>query len=118
MSTAVIVVLLVIICVFSVKSYAKKLSHGCCGGGDVGKKVRVKDKNKSEYPYCVSITIDGMTCNHCKARVENALNSLDGVWAEVNLAKKKAVVRMKERLTDDELKSCITSEGYTVKEIL
>jgi copper chaperone CopZ len=118
MSTAVIVVLLVVICVFSIKSYAKKLSHGCCGGGDGEKRVKVRDKNKAGYPYCVTITIDGMTCNHCKARVENALNSHDGVWAEVNLTKKKAVVRMKERLTDDELKSCITLEGYTVKEIL
>lgn len=40
----------------------------------------------SHYPYCVQIGIDGMTCNHCKARVENTLNSEDGVWAEVDLS--------------------------------
>jgi copper chaperone CopZ len=118
MSTAVIVVILVLVCVFSVKSYAKKLTHGCCGGGDAVKKVKVKDKKKADYPYCVNIRVDGMTCNHCKARVENALNDHSGVWAEVNLAKRTVAVRMKERISDDEIKGIITAEGYTVKEIL
>ena len=49
----------------------------------------------SHYPYCVQIGIDGMTCNHCKARVENTLNSEDGVWAEVDLSQNLATVHMK-----------------------
>jgi hypothetical protein len=86
MSTAIIVAVLLGVCILSVKSYAKRLSHGCCGGGDsdAPKKVKVADKNKKDYPYCVTVEVDGMTCNHCKARVENALNSCNGVWAEVN----------------------------------
>jgi copper chaperone CopZ len=119
MSTAIIVAVLLGVCILSVKSYAKRLSHGCCGGGDsdAPKKVKVADKNKKDYPYCVTVEVDGMTCNHCKARVENALNSCNGVWAEVNLRKKIAVVRMKERLSNDELKNIITAEGYTVGKI-
>ena len=29
------------------------------------------------------LTIKGMTCPHCNVRVENALNSVDGVKARV-----------------------------------
>ena len=40
------------------------------------------------------VQIEGMTCEHCKNRVENALNRLEGVSAKVNLKKKTAVVSM------------------------
>ena len=36
------------------------------------------------------VQIEGMTCEHCKNRVENALNRLEGVSAKVNLKKKTA----------------------------
>jgi copper chaperone CopZ len=118
MSTAIIVLILLVICVFAVKSYCKRLTSGCCGcGGDKPKRVKVKDKNKADYAYCVNVMVDGMTCDHCKARVENALNSHKGVWAEVNLASKSVIVRMKERLSDDELTKIITAEGYRVGKI-
>lgn len=118
MSTAIIVVILVFICIFSIKSYAKKLANGCCGGGDVEKKIKVKNKNKADYPFCVEIAVDGMTCGHCKMRVENVLNSQNGVWAEVDLKKKSVTVRMKERISDEELKKIITKEGYSVGDII
>lgn len=118
MANAIIIVLLIIIAVFSIKSYAKKLSKGCCGaGGDSTKKIKVKDKNIANYPFCTVIGVEGMTCVHCKLRVENALNGCDGVWAEVDLGKKSVLVRMKKELSDDELKGIITSAGYGVTEI-
>lgn len=118
MANAIIIVLLIIIAVFSIKSYAKKLSKGCCGaGGDSTKKIKVKDKNIANYPFCTVIGVEGMTCVHCKLRVENALNGWDGVWAEVDLGKKSVLVRMKKELSDDELRGIITSAGYGVTEI-
>lgn len=118
MANAVIIVLLIVLAVFSIKSYAKKLSKGCCGaGGDSTKKIKVKDKNIANYPFCTVIGVEGMTCVHCKLRVENALNGWDGVWAEVDLGKKSVLVRMKKELSDDELRGIITSAGYGVTEI-
>ncbi len=118
MANAIIIVLLIIIAVFSIKSYAKKLSKGCCGaGGDTTKKIKVKDKNIANYPFCTVIGVEGMTCAHCKLRVENSLNGCDGVWAEVDLGKKSVLVRMKKELSDDELRRIITSAGYAVTEI-
>ena len=39
------------------------------------------------------LTIEGMTCMHCKMRVEKALKGVSGVTgAQVDLAKKQAVV--------------------------
>ncbi len=35
-STAVICVILAVICIFSVKKYRKKLTSGCCGAGGEG----------------------------------------------------------------------------------
>ena len=44
-STAVICVILAVICIFSVKKYRKKLTSGCCGAGGEGtvKKKRASD---------------------------------------------------------------------------
>lgn len=113
MSTAVIILILVVIAIFSVKSYAKKLSSGCCGsGGDSEKKIKVRDKNPEHYSKCVKIGIDGMTCTHCKTRVENALNSEEGIWAEVDLKDQSATVRMKNMVSEDALRHIISRAGY------
>ena len=41
----------------------------------------------------MEIKIEGMTCNHCKMRVEKALNEVEGVTGvNVDLEGKKAVV--------------------------
>lgn len=119
MSTVIIVVLLVVICVFSVKSYMKKLSSGCCGGGDKDsvRKVKVNDRNKAHYPYQVTLTVDGMVCGNCAKRVENALNTLDGVWATVDLGKKEALVRLKEQLPEARLRDAVREAGYTVMKV-
>ncbi len=113
MSTAIIVLILVVIAIFSIKSYAKKLSSGCCGsGGDTEKKIKVRDKNPEHYSKCVEIGIDGMTCTHCKIRIENALNSEEGVWAEVDLKNQSATVRMKDMISEDALRHIISRAGY------
>lgn len=115
MGTAVIILILLIIAIIAVKSYAKKIASGCCGaGGYKEKKVRVNDKDMSHYPYTASITISGMTCKHCKERVENALNSEDGVWAEVDLKNNTALVYMKNKLPEMTLRNDVIKAGYSV----
>ena len=115
MESAVIILIILIICIFGIKSYARRLTQGCCGaGGDTEKKVRVRDKNKEHYPYCVKIGIEGMTCSHCRERVENALNKEEGVWAQVDLKDGSAVVRMKKELSREELERIIRRAGYTM----
>ncbi len=63
MATAIICMILIIICIFGVRSYMKKLSHGCCGsGGDSEVRIRPADRDISHYPFVYRIGIDGMTC--------------------------------------------------------
>lgn len=115
-STAVICVILAVICIFSVKKYRKKLTSGCCGAGGEGtvKKRRVSDRNKAHYPYTKILKIDGMSCENCANRVENALNALDGVWASVDLGSQEALVRMKQPMDPELLKNAVRKQGYTV----
>ena len=88
MGTILVAALLSLVFVYAIYSYVRKLRQGggCCGGHEPAeKKVKVADRDKRHYPYTVTLTVDGMTCGNCVRRVENALNRLDGVWAEVDL---------------------------------
>lgn len=58
--------------------------------------------------------IDGMTCPHCSARVEKALNALDGVSAQVDLESKTATITLSGDISDDVLKKAVTDADYTV----
>lgn len=113
-ATAVLTALLVIVVVISVKSYSKKLTSGCCGGGDVPKPQKV-DKNPDHYSHHVMLQIEGMTCQNCAKRVENALNAIDGVWAEVDLKQKRAKVRQKEQIPVEKLCAAVEKAGYHAK---
>ena len=60
------------------------------------------------------IEINGMHCPKCAGRVENALNSIEGVSAKVNLAKKQAVVTLKTDVSDGVFKNAVNSLGFEV----
>ncbi|HIU14814.1 MAG TPA: heavy-metal-associated domain-containing protein [Candidatus Ventricola intestinavium] len=118
MANTIIVVVLVAVLVIGVKSYARKLAHGCCGSGDdAPKKVRVADKNPAHYPYCVRVSIEGMTCSRCRQRVEDALNRIEGVFAQVSLRESSATVRMKRPVSADEMRRVIAQAGYQAVKI-
>lgn len=113
MATGIILCIIVIIFVFSIRSYIKKLAHGCCGaGGDDVKKIKPKDKNLSNYDFEYKVCIEGMTCSNCKKRVENSFNERDGFYAVVNLKQKEAVVRAKHKATEEEIKGIVQKSGY------
>ena len=60
------------------------------------------------------IEIEGMSCGHCQARVETALNAIDGVQAKVDLKKKQAIVTINSGVDDLTLKEVVTEAGYDV----
>lgn len=120
MINLIIVLIVVIVVYIGVKRYTNNLKGGGCGCGCGGssvkpQKVEVEDKEASHYPYTKKLKIDGMTCEHCKLRIENLLNGQkEGVWAEVDLANGTALVRMKKELTEERLREIITYGGYTL----
>ena len=61
------------------------------------------------------VNIEGMCCEHCAKRVENALSVVHGVVnADVKLKKNLAVLRSREQLSEEEIKKAVTDAGYTV----
>ncbi len=120
MAAAVICLILIIAGIFAFKSCLKRLSSGCCGSSSQPsvKKIKVRDKDPSHYPYHKHLKVDGMTCQSCSNRVENALNAMDGVWARVSLMEGEADVLMKENMEDSLLKTAVRDAGYTVYKII
>ena len=72
-------------------------------------------KDEGENAMKKIIRIEGMSCAHCSARVENALNAIEGVKAKVELKKKRAVVETE--IDDAVLKKAVEDAGYTVVSI-
>ena len=60
------------------------------------------------------IKIEGMSCGHCSARVEKALNSIEGVDAKVDLDKKIAKCKLSKDVDNDVLSKAVTDAGYEV----
>lgn len=58
--------------------------------------------------------VEGMSCMHCQARVEKALNALDGVDAKVDLEKKTAYIELSKEISDETLKNAVVDAGYEV----
>jgi Cu+-exporting ATPase len=64
------------------------------------------------------LTVEGMSCGHCKAAVEKALKAVDGVKnAVVDLEKKSANVTLNKEVNTDILTKAVTDAGYEVTNI-
>ncbi|SCG58353.1 heavy metal translocating P-type ATPase [Micromonospora humi] len=64
-------------------------------------------------PNLIELTIGGMTCASCAARIEKKLNRMDGVEATVNYATEKATVRYADEVAPDDLIATVEKTGYT-----
>jgi Cu+-exporting ATPase len=67
-------------------------------------------------PTQVQLTIGGMTCASCAARVEKKLNRMDGVTATVNYATEKAKVSYADGVRVADLIATVVKTGYTAEE--
>ena len=118
--TAVLILLLIALAAWAVHhtlTRAKK-GGGCCGEHEAAlKKPAVADRNKAHYPYTVTMTIGGMTCENCARRVEQALGALEGVWATVRIDNHKATVRCKSVPDEPALRQAVRQAGYVVLDL-
>ncbi|MDJ0379742.1 heavy metal translocating P-type ATPase [Streptomyces sp. G-G2] len=64
----------------------------------------------------VELTIGGMTCASCAARIEKKLNRMDGVTATVNYATEKARVSHTPDVRVADLIATVVKTGYTAEE--
>ncbi len=56
--------------------------------------------------------VKGMTCNHCKANVENAIKQVSGVsTVEANISNSVTIIEG-DNIKPDEIKSIVEGVGY------
>ncbi len=64
------------------------------------------------------LIVEGMSCGHCKAAVEKALKSVEGVEnAVVDLSNKTADVTLTKEVSNETLSKAVTDAGYDVVEV-
>jgi P-type Cu+ transporter len=66
----------------------------------------------------ISLSISGMTCAACAARVEKKLNALDGVVAAVNFATERAHVRAPGSIPPRRLIEAVEQAGYGAEQLV
>lgn len=113
MGTVIVVLILVIIIGFSLRSSFKHMKGegGCCGGGS---EPKVKKQKLKEVKGTKIFKIEGMSCDNCRKRIENELNSIDQVNAKVSLKNKEAVVKLGADIKEETLIRSIEKLGYKV----
>lgn len=108
-----IILFIIVFAIFRVKKHFK--GGGCCGSGS----NTIRDKKTLAAPKLgeKTLVIQGMHCENCEIRVENALNRLDHVACKVSWKKKTAVVSYSAEVSDELLKDTVEKIGYKVTEI-
>jgi len=60
--------------------------------------------------------ISGMSCQGCRAKVENALNSIDGISAKVSLEPAEAIISMEKHVPIEKLQKTLSAAGnYSIE---
>ena len=76
------------------------------------------EASKGEKNMTKTMTIKGMMCGHCEARVKKILEELEHVTeAQVSHEKGTAVVSMETEVADEVLKKAVEDQGYQVENI-
>ncbi len=113
-SAALIALLGVVIALAAWRTAVKfRRGGGCCGEREAAVK-RVVTKKRGGYDHTLTLDIGGMTCGNCARKVENALNALDGVRAEVRIDTRKARVRCAGEPDEAAMREAVRRAGYVV----
>src|ERR1700712_3807608 len=65
------------------------------------------------HPRSIELSIGGMTCASCAARIEKKLNKLHGVSSSVNYATEKAKISYPDAVEPAQLIATVEATGYT-----
>ncbi len=75
---------------------------------------KFNDLRRNESMKTMTLTVNGMMCTHCQARVEKAVADAGAANAKVDLAAKTVTFDLPDTLTVEAVKAAITEAGYEV----
>lgn len=112
MTNFIIIAILIVILFFSLRSSIKHFrgEGGCCGGGT----YKAHKKKLDTIVGQKTVSVEGMSCQHCVNRVMEAVNSIDGASALVKLKKGLVIVSLEHPIGDDIITNAIEQAGYHV----
>lgn len=115
MENLIIILIIVVIAVFAARSAVGHFrgQGGCCGGGD----YKPKRKKLENVLYTKNFKVEGMSCEHCKNRVEEVVNDVCGIAGKVDLKKGILAVSYTDDVGDELIKEKVERAGYTVKNL-
>ncbi|MBQ8924392.1 MAG: heavy-metal-associated domain-containing protein, partial [Lachnospiraceae bacterium] len=101
-----------------VENNEEKLSDDKSVKADNTENYKSKDDMKGEDKMQKVMSINGMMCAHCEARVKKSLEAIDGVTEAVaSHEKKEAVVTLSKEVDNEILKKAVEDEDYEVVDI-
>lgn len=111
----VIIVILAVVLFFCIRSSMKHFrgEGGCCGGGT----YKARPKKLNTVVGKKTLSVEGMSCQHCVNRVMEAVNSIDGASALVKLKKGEVIVSVEHPISNEIIKNAIENAGYKVTDI-
>lgn len=112
MADGIILAIFVVVMFFGIRSMVKHFGgkQGCCGSSD----YKPKKKKLSKVLYKKIFQVDGMHCEHCKRRVEEAVNDISGVAGIVNLKKGELTISYEVDVEDEVIMAKLEQRGYSV----
>lgn len=121
LASVIIVAIVAVLVVFGVRRIVGTATgkRDCCSGdarqtGRSFRPVTIEDTDESHYPYHVDLTISGMHCDNCVRNVTNALDSVEGTWARVDLGTRTAHVLSKGPIDQAAYRDVVRQAGYRV----
>lgn len=87
---------------------------GCCGGGS----YRPRKKKLSHVMGEKTFRVEGMHCEHCKARVEEAVNDIHGAAGRADWKKGLLTVLYSQPVDDGQIKQRVEKAGYRITGVL
>lgn len=95
-------------------SYVRQADESASRETEIIEEINVE---KGKNIMTKTMKIEGMMCEHCRGRVEKALNAIEGVEAKVDLEKGEAVCDISGSVSDDTLRQAVVDAGYDVVSI-
>lgn len=112
MEDIIIIAVIAVLVLIGIRQAVKHFRHegGCCGGGS----YKAKKKKLKNVLGKKTFSVADMTCQHCKNRVEEAVNSIEGAAGVVNLKKGIVEVSYNREIEEAVIISAIEKAGYKV----